>query len=54
MIAKWLIIAWIAFGSLLMIAYIGKPRQAVTPGQAVLGVVFAAAQIAAMLIWWRS
>lgn len=54
MIAKWIIIGWMAFGTLMVIATIGKPRKTMTPGMAAAITLVSAAQIVAMVIWWRA
>lgn len=53
MIAKWLIIGFIALGALLTVTLVGKPRKPLTPGAAALTVLVCAVEIVAICIWWR-
>jgi hypothetical protein len=40
------LVAWTAFGGIITVAMIGKPRRATTPGQAVIQLIICAALIA--------
>ena len=51
MIAKWIIIGWIALGALMTIANIGKPRKPLEPGQVAVMSLINAAFITAVIIW---
>lgn len=53
MIAKWIIVGLCALGPLLVISSIGKPRKPNTPGTAVASVVISAAEIVAILLYWK-
>jgi len=54
MTAKWILVGFFAFATLLTIGSIGKPRKALTPGNAVAVVVVNAVIIATIVIWWQS
>lgn len=52
-IAKWAIIAMIAFGTIASVLEVGKPRQPTTGATAATVVVLHALIIAAILAWWQ-
>lgn len=54
MIAKWIIIGWVALATITVVALVGKPRKPITPGTAAVIVALNAIQIVAMVIWWRA
>lgn len=54
MIAKWVIVGWIIVACLILIGSIGKPRGVLKPSTAVFAVIVNAAELVAILLWWRS
>jgi hypothetical protein len=52
-IAKWVIIGWLAVSALIFISRTGKPRKTLTPGDVVVGVLEYVAAIVAIVLWWH-
>jgi hypothetical protein len=53
-IVKWFIVTLYALGTLSTIASIGKPRQPVTNGQAMVIILFNALIVIAVITWWQA
>ncbi len=53
MIYKYIIIGIICIGTLSNVALIGEERKPVTRGTAVLGIIFSALEILAIVLYWK-
>ena len=53
MIAKWLVVSWVALGTVLYIASVGKVRTPITPRSAAIATLINAVLVTAIVIWWQ-
>lgn len=49
----WILIAYLALGAIASVAMVGRRREPITPGAAVLSVLASALFITALCIWGR-
>ena len=48
----WFLIGWWAFGALLTVGMVGKPRKPIDPGTAVVTILIHAALIVLLVVGW--
>jgi hypothetical protein len=51
-IVKWFIVAWFAYGALVTIGQIGKPRKPLQPAVAVVAALIATGLIVLVIVFW--